>query len=174
MKADDLAAILFAHEHRSRRQAKRVLFERTDPPSRSAAALDAALHAARMGPLREQVAARVAEMIEDAARANRACEVFHVEGTSLPEWIIGEAADDFRWYILHFGEHPFVAEVLDGDEIAGEDDDVRALVAGLLDDGQVLFAVRWIGSKPCDEAAAELFRAARRAMRAYDMRGGIT
>jgi len=161
LTADLLAQIVFAHEHRSRRKAKQLLRDHGLPSS--AVVLDAILSTARTGPLREQVAARVAELNEDADRAAQANDIWRVDGSDLAEWIVGEAADDFRWYIIHTAEPAFIAEVVDSDE-AGD-----AAVAAM-DDDTVLACVRWIGIPPSPERAAELFRAARRAMRAYDLR----
>lgn len=161
MQLEILAAVMFAAEHRSRRAAKRAMHEVGLPAD--SAALDAALHEAKTGPLREQVAARVEEMVADAERAAQADEVYFVGGDTLPEWLVAGAVDDHRLYIMYAGrDHPFIAEVLE------EGDDIESVAA--LDDGERLGVPIWFGEPATPERAAELFREARRAHRAYLLR----
>ena len=161
MELETLASLLFAADHRSRRAAKRVMHEVGLPAD--SAALDAALVEARTGPLREQVAARVEEMIADAERAAQADDVYFVGGDGLPEWLVSCAVDDHRVYIMYMGrDHPFLAEILE------EGDEIETVAA--MDDGERLGVPIWFIEPAAPERAAELFREARRAHRAWNMR----
>jgi len=160
------ALVLFTARHRSRRQAKRLLYEAG--MAGNADDLGRVLKIINDHPRRAEIEGHVEALHAAAIEAARTQATPPDLGGNHPEWIIGDAAGEVRTFITYLGHDcSFVAEVFD------EGDCPPELVVGPLDDYQTLGNVLWLDEPPPAERQAALWLAARRVLRVYDKRIGL-
>ena len=160
------ARIIHAARYRSRRMAKRELYELG--VESTGTALDQVLAMISAHPEAGEIAAR-SESLE-AARLEQqrlsALDRVRAQG-DVPEWLIGETTHWGRTFIIHFcmgGLDSFVGEIFDDAE-----EEPPGLEHHALDEGQVLSNITWLdGERPPDIRVRKLMKQARREIRIYD------
>lgn len=160
------ALILFTARHRSRRQAKRLLYEAG--MAGTAEDLDRVLATIAEHPQRDEIEGQVETLRAAALEAERADAEPPDLGGNHPEWLIAEDATSDRTFATYLGHDcAFVAEIFEDRDEAGE-----GYVAPL-DEGQALGNVLWLDEPPPAERQAALWLECRRVLRVYDKRIGL-
>lgn len=162
-----MARVMFLVRYRSRRMAKRELYEAG--MRGTAEELNTILGMIERDPQRERI-----EQLANELGAAHVRAAFHTQANETPpdqgqghdEWIVGEGASSGRTYLIYIGlDAAFIGEVFDSPADAPAE-----LEKYDLDDGQVLGNILWLDSDgpPTRRERENLFELAREKLREYD------